>query len=212
MASSSNNPHYNPYDGGNDGLYNPYDGVNDGLDESFDEKFDDMFDQNFDSAFNALLERQAGSKPMKKKRAYIERQREQKHAQLWNDYFAENATYPYHIFRRRFRMNKPFFMHNVERLSNEVPYFQQRRDAVGRLSLSGLQKCTAAIRILAYGSAADAVDEYLRLGESTAIKCLEKFTEKIISLFGDEYLRRPTPEDLKKLLDVGEDRGFPGMV
>ncbi|XP_024010431.1 uncharacterized protein LOC112085449 [Eutrema salsugineum] len=156
MASSSNNPHYNPYDGGNDGLYNPYDGVNDGLDESFDEMFDDMFDQKFDSAFNALLERQAGSKPKKKKR--------------------------------------------------------QRREAVGRLSLSGLQKCTAAIRILAYGSVADAVDEYLRLRESTAIKCLEKFTEGIISLFGDEYLRRPTPEDLKKLLDVGEDRGFPGIV
>uniref|UniRef100_A0A0D3BT01 DDE Tnp4 domain-containing protein n=1 Tax=Brassica oleracea var. oleracea TaxID=109376 RepID=A0A0D3BT01_BRAOL len=94
----------------------------------------------------------------------------------------------------------------------EFRFFQQRRDATGRDGLSPLQKCTAAIRLLAYGSAADSVDEYLRLGESTALSCLENFTEGIIRLFGDEYLRRPTPEDLQRLLDIGEKRGFPGMV
>ncbi|XP_013601630.1 PREDICTED: glutathione S-transferase T3-like [Brassica oleracea var. oleracea] len=31
-------------------------------------------------------------------------------------------------------------------------------------------------------------------------------------LFGDEYLRRPKAEDLQRLLDMGEKRGFPGMV
>ena len=56
------------------------------------------------------------------------------------------------------------------------------------------------------------VDEYLQLGESTALSCLHHFTEGIILLFGDEYLRRPTPEDLQRLLDIGEKRGFPGMV
>ncbi|XP_024004788.1 uncharacterized protein LOC112081949 [Eutrema salsugineum] len=65
---------------------------------------------------------------------------------------------------------------------------------------------------MAYGTAADAVDEYLRLGASTALLCLENFTEGIISLFGDEYLRRPTPDDLQRLLDLGEERGFPGMI
>ncbi|XP_024013889.1 uncharacterized protein LOC112087979 [Eutrema salsugineum] len=65
---------------------------------------------------------------------------------------------------------------------------------------------------MAYGSAADAVDEYLCLGESTALSCLKHFTEAIISLFGDEYLRRPTAVDLQQLLDVGESRGFPRMI
>ncbi|KAL1209355.1 Protein ALP1-like [Cardamine amara subsp. amara] len=109
-------------------------------------------------------------------------------------------------------MNKPLFMHIVDRLSNEIQFFQQRRDATKRFGLSGLQKCTAAIRMMAYGCAADAVDEYLRLGETTAILCLEHFVDGIISLFGDEYLRRPTPEDLQRLLDIGEIRGFPGMI
>uniref|UniRef100_A0A0D3EI32 Uncharacterized protein n=1 Tax=Brassica oleracea var. oleracea TaxID=109376 RepID=A0A0D3EI32_BRAOL len=69
----------------------------------------------------------------------------------------------------------------------------QRRDATRRLGLSALQKCTAAIRLLAYGTAADAVDEYLRLSETTALSCLHNFTDGIIHIFGEEYLRRPTP-------------------
>uniref|UniRef100_A0A0D3AXP4 Myb-like domain-containing protein n=1 Tax=Brassica oleracea var. oleracea TaxID=109376 RepID=A0A0D3AXP4_BRAOL len=134
------------------------------------------------------------------------------HNRLWNDYFSEDPTFPAHLFRRRFRMNKAVFMRIVDCLSENVPFFQQRRDAVGRLGLSPLQKCTTAIRMLAYGCAADAVDEYLRLGESTTLSCLTNFTEGIIQLFGDEYLRRSTPEDIQRLLDIGEIRGFPGMI
>ncbi|XP_048613007.1 putative nuclease HARBI1 [Brassica napus] len=109
-------------------------------------------------------------------------------------------------------MNKPVFMRLVNCLSETFPFFQHRRYAIGRLGLSPLQKCTAALRILAYGCAADAVDEYLRLGETTTLSCLTNFTEGVIQLFGDEYLRRPNPEDLQRLLDIGEIRGFPGMI
>ncbi|XP_033134385.1 uncharacterized protein LOC108869686 [Brassica rapa] len=109
-------------------------------------------------------------------------------------------------------MSKSLFMRIVHRLSTEVEYFAATEDAVGRRSLSPLQKCTAAIRQLAYGGGADTVDEYVRLGESTARNCLHNFTAAIIDLFGDEYLRRPTPEDLERLLHKGEERGFPGMI
>ncbi|XP_010485291.1 PREDICTED: uncharacterized protein LOC104763640 [Camelina sativa] len=104
------------------------------------------------------------------------------------------------------------FMRIVERLSTAFPFFQQRRDATGRFDLSTLQKITAAIGIMAYGCPADAVDEYLRLAPSTTLSCLEHFVEGINDLFGDEYLKRPTPEDLQRLLDIGEFRGFPGMI
>ncbi|XP_048622484.1 putative nuclease HARBI1 isoform X1 [Brassica napus] len=109
-------------------------------------------------------------------------------------------------------MNKPLFLRIVERLSTEVPYFQQRKNAHGRYGLSALQKRTTAICMLAYGQSEDTYDEYLRLGESTSRLCLENFTNGIIQLFGDEYLRRPTPDDIQRLLDVGEVRGFPGMI
>ncbi|XP_013596032.1 PREDICTED: putative nuclease HARBI1 [Brassica oleracea var. oleracea] len=177
----------------------------DGVDEAVEE----WFDEEFDNIVNSLVDVQA-KKP--KRRAYIERDREQGHNLLWNDYFKENPTYQPEMFRRRFRMNKPLFLRIVDALTNEVPYFQQRRNAHGRYGLSTLQKCTAAIRMLAYGQSGDTYDEYLRLGESTALLCLDNFTNAIIQLFGDEYLRRPTADDLQRLLDIGELRGFPGMV
>ncbi|KAG2244749.1 hypothetical protein Bca52824_093402 [Brassica carinata] len=123
-----------------------------------------------------------------------------------------NPTYSTRLFWRRFRMNKSLFMGIVHRLSTEIPYFRLTEDATGRTSLSPLQKCTAAIRQLAYGGATDQQDEYIRLAETTARKCLHNFTAGIITLFGDEYLRHPTPEDLERLLHTGDDRGFPGMI
>ena len=50
------------------------------------------------------------------------------------------------------------------------------------------KKCTAAMHMLAYGVSADVVDDYVRIGESTAIECLEKYVEHVILVFETEYL------------------------
>ena len=70
-------------------------------------------------------------------------------------------------------MSFSYCLRIVDALSNLYPYFQQRVDALGRKGLSPLQKCTAAMRMLAYGVSADAVDDYVRIGESTVIECLK---------------------------------------
>ncbi|XP_024004924.1 putative nuclease HARBI1 [Eutrema salsugineum] len=197
MASSSNIP--------NDDSSEP------NFENFFKEKFSQYFQQTYENMWTQYGEEQETSKP-KQKRAYVERDREEGHNRLWNDYFSDIPTYPENFFRRRFRMNKSLFIRIVDKLSNEVRFFRQKKDALGRPGLSPLQKCTAAIRLLAYGGAADTVDEYLRLGETTARSCLENFVEAIIDLFGEEYLRRPTQDDLQRLLHVGEQRGFPGMI
>ena len=176
--------------------------------DDVDERLDDIIDEIVEDTYNDIVEPQPNNR---RRRAYVERYREGGHNRLWNDYFSVDATYSAQ-FRRRFRMNKDLFMRIVYELSENIPFFQHRQDATGRFGHTPLQKCTAAIRQLAYGSAADAVDEYLRIGESTALLCLHKFTDGIIRLFGQEYLRRPTPADLQRLLDIGETRGFPGMV
>ena len=66
--------------------------------------------------------------------------------------------------------------------------------------------------MLAYGMVADQVDEYLRMSESTSRKSLLRFTVGVINAFGEEYLRRPTPTDLQRLLQRGEQGGFPSMM
>ncbi|XP_042404778.1 uncharacterized protein LOC121994976 [Zingiber officinale] len=89
----------------------------------------------------------------------------------------------------------------------------QRDDAARRKGLSPLQKCTAAIHQLSYGVPADHLDEYLRMGESTAIKCLFKFCGYVVEPFGDRYLRRPNADDVQRLLQMHNERhDFPGML
>jgi len=141
-----------------------------------------------------------------------DRDRELGYNRLIADYFSNDHVYPDNIFRRRFRMRKHVFLRIVSAIEASDVFFQRNPDATGRMSISGLQKCTAAIRMLAYGVAADEVDEYLRLSESTARNTLEKFCDGVINNFGGEYLRRPNANDLARLLEVGEQRGFPGMM
>ena len=112
-------------------------------------------------------------------RKHINRPREEAHAKLVNDYFSENPLYPSNIFRRRFRMSRLLFLRIVDALGQWSPYFTQRVDALNRLGLSPLQKCTAAIRQLATGSSADALDEYLKIGETTAMECLKEFAKGV---------------------------------
>jgi hypothetical protein len=134
------------------------------------------------------------------------------HQRLVEDYFAEEPLYPNSMFRTRFRMNRDLFLRIVNALGQWSTYFTYRADCAGRIGLSPLQKCTAAMRMLAYGTPADALDEYLKIGKSTALNCLDKFAQGVIEVFGGEYLRRPTREDVEHILQVNEARGFPGMV
>ncbi|XP_021859042.2 uncharacterized protein [Spinacia oleracea] len=88
---------------------------------------------------------------------------------LFNDYFTKNPVYSDKQFRRRFRMRRPLFCRIMNKVVENDVFLQQRRNAAGKLGLSGLQKCIAAIRMLAYGSAPDAIDEYLRMGKAPPI-------------------------------------------
>lgn len=68
------------------------------------------------------------------------------------------------------------------------------------------------MRILAYGLPADAVDEYVCIGDSTARQALNHFCQAVIEVFGEQYLRAPNEADVARLLQEGQNRGFPGML
>ncbi|XP_020253760.1 putative nuclease HARBI1 [Asparagus officinalis] len=142
----------------------------------------------------------------------INRGREEGNSRLYNDYFSNNPTYGANLFRRRFRMQRSLFLRIVDAVREHDNYFVQKVDGVGRLGLSTLQKVTAAFRMLAYGAPADSTDEYVRIGESTVIECLKRFCRAIVEVYGDEYLRSPNTDDVARLLQKGEERGFPGML
>ncbi|KAK9279798.1 hypothetical protein L1049_013480 [Liquidambar formosana] len=103
-----------------------------------------------------------------------------RHNRLYKDYFAENPVYSPIDFLRSFRMRRSLFLRIIEFVEAHDPYFVQKRNAVRVLGLSSLQKVTAAMRMLAYGLAADAVDDYVRISESTAIVSLKRFVKAVI--------------------------------
>ncbi|XP_019157751.1 PREDICTED: uncharacterized protein LOC109154407 [Ipomoea nil] len=142
----------------------------------------------------------------------IHRDRVDGDRRLWADYFSENPKYNETMFRRRFRMSRNLFLRIANAVKDHDNYFVQRRDRIGRLGLSTLQKVTAAFRILAYGVPADGTDEYIQIGESTAIESVKRFCRAIVEIFGERYLRAPDANDVARLLQIGESRGFPGML
>ena len=145
-------------------------------------------------------------------RSYTARNREIMDQRLKALYFTDPCRYKPNIFRRRYRMQPWVFDRMMHDVANYDPYFVQGRDATGRVGLSTEQKLTCVMRQLAYGVTADFFDDYMDIAESTAIEILEHFTRAIWHVYHEHYLRRPTPADLRRLLDKAAERGFPGMI
>ena len=66
--------------------------------------------------------------------------------------------------------------------------------------------------MLAYGMPADATDEYVKIGESTTTDCVKRFCRAVVEIFSEEYIRAPNANDVARLLEIGEKRGFPRML
>ncbi|CAI8613997.1 unnamed protein product [Vicia faba] len=125
-------------------------------------------------------------------RKYLNRDHAAANQRLIDDYFANEPTYDDAMFRHRYRMKKNVFLQIVGDLSSSDNYFTQRVDAANK--------------------EADAVDEYIKIGGTTALECLRRFCKGIIRLYEQVYLRAPTQDDLQRILHVSEMRGFPGMI
>ena len=109
-------------------------------------------------------------------------------------------------------MSRDLFKRIMAAVQDHDDYFQLKFNAANIAGLSCFQKVTAVFRMLTYGVAADATDEYVRIGESTVIESLRRFVKAVIQVFGDEYLRSPNENDTARLLELGKQRGFLGML
>ncbi|XP_074351765.1 uncharacterized protein LOC141690907 [Apium graveolens] len=127
---------------------------------------------------------------------------------LMADYFVDRPIFNEHDFRRRYRMRPHVFNHIMTAFCTQDSYWHQKIDAIRLLRLLPKQKMTAALRILAYGAAANQCAEICRMGESTTLECMKTFCQQVKGLFGEEYLRAPTPADLRRLLTRGNKGDF----
>ena len=93
-------------------------------------------------------------------------------------------------------MRRPVFLRIMNAVEEHDDYFVQKRNAASQLGLSCLQKVVAAFRMLAYGVPADALDEYIRIGESTALEALRKHCGIFVfpSTICSSYMQHPETE------------------
>ncbi|XP_020414092.1 uncharacterized protein LOC109947696 [Prunus persica] len=138
----------------------------------------------------------------------VDKYRHSRGKNFLEDYFIPNYVYSNVDFHGRYRMQPHLFnkvMHNV---CNYDAYLIQKCDAAGVLGLFSKQKLTTVIRMLAYGSSADQVDEIARMRKSITLESLARFCDAIETLYTRDYLCKPTLRDLQRLLQKAEARGF----
>ncbi|XP_076892840.1 uncharacterized protein LOC143544680 [Bidens hawaiensis] len=106
-----------------------------------------------------------------RRRPPLERDRVGAHNRLMQDYFVE----------RPFDLERGF------------PYFKQREDARHKLGFSPIQKCTSAIRQLAYGTSQDSWDEYLKMSEKASLDSFHNFCEGVAGANNDITVIEQSP-------------------
>ena len=109
-------------------------------------------------------------------------------------------------------MSRPLFLRILESIQQNNNYFVYKQDAAKKQGLSGHQKMTAALRMLAYGTPADALDDAYRIAESTALENLDHLCQSVVDIYGTEYLRSPNEADITRLREMHESKGWPGML
>jgi hypothetical protein len=66
--------------------------------------------------------------------------------------------------------------------------------------------------MLCNGVAADTIDAYVCIGESTAIESMRRLVVAVVEVFEAEYLRSPNENDITRLIAIAEERGFTSML
>ncbi|XP_073353839.1 uncharacterized protein [Aegilops tauschii subsp. strangulata] len=116
------------------------------------------------------------------------------------------------VMMQRFRMHKTVLNRLYHGVRSYDEYFILKKDVVGAIGFSSYQKCTATLRMLAYGTAADSWDKYLRMFESTCEDAMVRFATDVVEVFGPQYLREPTMTDTERLLAISKARGWPCLL
>ncbi|XP_021986486.1 uncharacterized protein LOC110882899 [Helianthus annuus] len=142
--------------------------------------------------------------------AALNRDREGAHERLVGDYFVQNCVYTDEQFRRWYRMSRRLFLRIANDLVNYDQFFTLRYNARGQRGFTTLQKCTLALRQLAYGTCSDSWDEYVRMPlELVGIVCSNNDLNVIVKSFiFDKIIRGTGPDSSFMLNGVSYKHGY----
>jgi hypothetical protein len=128
----------------------------------------------------------------KKREGNFDRDREAGHVRLHKDYFdLIMPLYKAKAFHHRCRMFRELFLVILNGVRDYDDYFEAKYDCTGKIGFTSYQKCSAAVRQLAYGVPGDLINDYMRMSDSTCHEAMYRFCEDIIAVFGEYYMREP---------------------
>jgi len=97
-------------------------------------------------------------------------------------------------------------------MAADIPFYKDKTDAAGRKGASLEAKVLLPLKTLAYGVAPHAFTDYFQMSVSLARKCCMEFDAAIMKIYQEEFLRLPTKEDMKSIVDLHrEQHGVDGM-
>ncbi|XP_071679834.1 uncharacterized protein [Lolium perenne] len=99
-------------------------------------------------------------------------------------------------------MNRGRFMKIVYGVREYDDYFMAKQDCTDLWGFTSIQKCTAAIRCLAYGAPPDIANHCLRMTESICSHTLYRLCRAVIAVFAKDYLRAPKADDTARILGI----------
>jgi hypothetical protein len=122
----------------------------------------------------------------------VKHNHEKGHYQLYHDYFhPTNPIFDAQRFRRRYQMSRKLFLTILNEVKAYDDYITARPDDTGKLGFTSYQKCSATIRMLAYGVISDLINEHLRMSESTSLESMYKFCKAMIAVFALSISENP---------------------
>ena len=66
--------------------------------------------------------------------------------------------------------------------------------------------------IIVFSIPANATEEYIKIGESTTLENIKRFCRTMVKNFSEQYLRALIVNDIARLLHIGQQHGFLGML
>jgi len=116
-------------------------------------------------------------------------------------------------FQELFRISRSRFQRLLEDIGRiNHPFYSGKGDAVGRPVASFEARLLLPLKTLAYGVTPNAFRSDFQMSKSLCRMCCVVFDEVMKQIYQEEYLRKPSPTDVKGIVHLHEEvHGVPGM-
>ena len=116
------------------------------------------------------------------------------------DYTGPTPIFNDKQFDMMFRISKTRFQCIMEDFGAAgLKYYLNTTDAAGKEGASFEARLLLPLKTLAYGVAPHTFCDYFQMSPGFARDCCKKFDKSMLEVYQKEYLRLPTPEDLKAI-------------